>query len=97
MIIEKIGIQFCNEVRGKKQKTEKRTHFAVTQREEKDYRDIFGPKKRLGTKYCSKIVENFPGFRPARIKIMFSFSLEPVILKLLMPKISIIHPVHGAL
>ena len=41
----------------KKIKTGKLTHFAVTGGGETAYREIFKPKKRLGTNICSKIVE----------------------------------------
>ena len=42
----------------KKQKSEKRTHFAVTKGGGATYEGFFRQKKRVGTKYCSKIVRS---------------------------------------
>ena len=43
-------------------KSGKQTHFAVTQRKGKDYRQFSRPKKTLSTNICSKIVETTGDF-----------------------------------
>ena len=48
----------------KKQKTGKRTHFAVTKGGETTYKEFFKSFNDIGTNICSNFVETtFPGFR----------------------------------
>ncbi len=59
----------------KKQKTEKRTHFAVTEGGETTYKKFYSQKKRVGTKFGSKFAKTTilvfdPTFRLRMIKII---------------------------
>jgi len=63
--------RFC----GKKQKTEKRTHFAVTKGANTTSKDFLCSFWALGTKFCSKFVETVCGLDLYKTKSLLQITI----------------------